>query len=125
VQTFGDLANFNPHVYVLTVDGAFRRDGTFVPLPAVPEGLLAEGFRRAVLEFLAQHGAISEVLRTKLPGWRYSGFSVHNQVWVGEGDAEGERLAFLHLQFVTPSSSEAPLAGVRLDECAVGEAGAD
>jgi hypothetical protein len=46
VQTFGDLANFNPHVHILAADGAFRPGGTFVPLPAVPEGLLVEGFRR-------------------------------------------------------------------------------
>ncbi len=80
VQTFGDLANFNPHVHVLAADGAFLPDGTFVPLPGVPEGLLAEGFRRAVLAFLAQNDAISEALHAKLLGWRYSGFSAHNQV---------------------------------------------
>lgn len=79
VQTFGDLANFNPHVHVLAADGAFGAHGTFVPLPAVPEGLLREGFRRAVLGFLAGKGAVSEDLGRKLLGWRYSGFSVHNQ----------------------------------------------
>ena len=47
VPTFGDLANFNPHVHVLTADGAFLVDGTFVALPPVPEGLLLERFRRA------------------------------------------------------------------------------
>jgi len=35
VQTFGDLANFNPHVHVLAPDGAFLPDGTFVRLPPV------------------------------------------------------------------------------------------
>ncbi|MGB8434530.1 MAG: transposase zinc-binding domain-containing protein, partial [Burkholderiales bacterium] len=49
IQTFGDLANFNPHVHVLAADGAFLPDGTFVALPPVPEELLAEGLRRAVL----------------------------------------------------------------------------
>ena len=91
VQTFGDLANFNPHVHVLAADGAFLPDGTFVFLPAVPEGLLAEGFRRAVLEFLLRHAAISEDLRAKLLGWRHSGFSVHNQVRVAEHDPEGRK----------------------------------
>ena len=43
-----DLANFNPHVHVLATDRAFLPDATFVPLPAVPEGLLAKEFRRAV-----------------------------------------------------------------------------
>jgi len=70
---------------------AFRPDGTFVPLPAVPEGLLAEGFRRAVLGFLSGKGVVSEDLRCKLLGWRHSGFSMHNQVRVGEGDAEGRK----------------------------------
>ncbi|MCC6610046.1 MAG: transposase [Burkholderiales bacterium] len=91
VQTFGDLANFNPHVHVLATDGAFAPDGGFVPLPAVPEELLAEGFRRAVLAFLVAKGAVSEDLRCKLLGWRHSGFSVHNQVRVGEGDAAGRQ----------------------------------
>jgi hypothetical protein len=49
VQTFGDLANFNPHLHVLAADGVFGADGTFIALPPVPEALLAEGFRRAVL----------------------------------------------------------------------------
>ena len=48
VQTFGDLANFNPHLHVLATDGVFGADGAFTALPPVPEALLAEGFRRAV-----------------------------------------------------------------------------
>ncbi|TMI35282.1 MAG: hypothetical protein E6H41_11990 [Betaproteobacteria bacterium] len=46
VQAFGDLANFDPHVHVLAADGAFRPEGTFVLLPAVPEGLLVAGAGR-------------------------------------------------------------------------------
>src|SRR2546427_767791 len=48
-----------------------------------------EGFRRAVLGFLVGKGAVSGNLRCKLLGWRHSGFSVHNQVRVEEGDAAG------------------------------------
>ncbi|MGH8674604.1 MAG: transposase zinc-binding domain-containing protein [Burkholderiales bacterium] len=91
VQAFGDLANFNPHVHVLAADGAFHPDGTFVPLPPVPEALLAEGFRRSVLEFLVQERALSEALRSRMLGWRTSGFSAHNQVRLGEEDAEGRK----------------------------------
>ncbi|MGH8702459.1 MAG: hypothetical protein ACREVR_14995, partial [Burkholderiales bacterium] len=54
--------NFNPHVHVLAADRAFLPDGTFVALPPVPEELLAEGLRRAVLGFLAQNGAISATM---------------------------------------------------------------
>ena len=91
VQTFGDLANFNPHVHVLATDGAFLPDATFVPLPPVPEGLLTEGFRRAVLSYLVQQQALSQALSSRMLGWRHSGFSVHNQVRVGEQEAEGRK----------------------------------
>ena len=86
VQTFGDLVNFHPHVHVLSADGVFRADGTFVPLPPIPEELLKGGFRRAVLDFLVEQRAISEELRARMLGWRYSGFSVHNQVGVAAVD---------------------------------------
>ena len=49
------LVNFNPHIHVLAADGAFLPDGRVVRLPAVPGSLLAEGFRRAVLEFLVNN----------------------------------------------------------------------
>ena len=32
--------NFHPHVHVLAAEGVFRADGTFVPLPPIPEALL-------------------------------------------------------------------------------------
>ncbi len=51
----------------------------------------AFGRQRAVLEFLVRHDAISGELRAKLLGWRHSGFSVHNQVRLGEEDAEGRK----------------------------------
>ena len=58
VQTFGDQANFNLHLHVLTADGVFGAYGTFIALTAVPETLLAESFRGAVLEFLVNARAI-------------------------------------------------------------------
>ncbi|MFY9315014.1 MAG: transposase, partial [Burkholderiales bacterium] len=90
-QTFGDLVNFQPHVHVLCADGVFRADGTFVPLPPIPEALLERGFRRAVLDFLVRERTISEELCGRMLGWRYSGFSVHNQVRIAAEDAEGRK----------------------------------
>src|SRR5713226_1143877 len=49
----------------LAADGVFRPDGTFVPLPPVPEELLVEEFRREVRDFLVNEGAISP--RAKKP----------------------------------------------------------
>jgi hypothetical protein len=44
--------------------------GRSIALPPVPEGLLAEGFRRAVLEFLVKARAIPDELRSRLRGSR-------------------------------------------------------
>jgi hypothetical protein len=90
VQSFGDLANVNPHLHVLAADGVFGADGRFIACPPVPQALLAEGFRCAVLAFLVQAGAIGNELRQKLLGWRHTGgFSVHDQVRVAGEDREG------------------------------------
>jgi len=80
VQTFGDSVNFNPHLHVLPANGAFLPSDRFVALPRVPERLLAEGFRRAVLDFLVENEALSEDFRGRMLAWRYSGFSAHNEV---------------------------------------------
>ena len=89
VRTFGDLANFNPHVHVLAADGVFLPGVEFVALPLVPEMLLVESFRHAVREFLVGQEAISDHLHTQMLGWRYSSFSVHNQVRIGGDDPAG------------------------------------
>src|SRR5213593_3142240 len=39
--------------------------------------------------FFVGKNAVSEALRCKLLGWSHSGFSVHNQVRIEEGDAAG------------------------------------
>jgi len=56
-QTFGDLVNFNPHIHAVIADGVFEPSGHFVPLPPVPEALLAEQLRRAVLELFVRRRA--------------------------------------------------------------------
>ena len=47
VQTFGSVAHLHPHLHVLMTDGAFLRDGRFVPLPE-PEYAGAYATRRRV-----------------------------------------------------------------------------
>lgn len=91
VQTFGDLVNFNPHLHVRAADGAFLPNGRFVALPRVPAHLLAEGFRRAVLDFLVKNEALSKELRARMLAWRHGGFSAHNEVSVAAEDAEGRK----------------------------------
>lgn len=91
VQTFGDLVNFNPHIHALVADGVFDASGRFTPLPPVPEALLSERLRRAVLGLLVRRKAIDRALAGQMLSWRHSGFSVHNRVRVGANDAEGRR----------------------------------
>ena len=44
-----------------------------------------------MLDFLVAERVLSEALRNRMLGWRYSGFSVHNQVRIGAEDAEGRK----------------------------------
>lgn len=75
---------------MLAADGAFLPDGRFVTLPPVPGSLLADGFGRAVLEFLVNDDALSGS-RSRMLGWRHSDFSAHNVVKVPAEDAEGRK----------------------------------
>ena len=91
VQTFGDLATFNPHIHALVADGVFLPGGSFRVLPALPEAALAEALRRATLGLLVHRGLIDADFAARPLGWRHSGFSVHNQVRVRASDAEGRQ----------------------------------
>jgi hypothetical protein len=44
-----------------------------------------------VLEFLINNDALSEGLRSRMFGWRHSGFSAHDEVRVPAEDAEGRK----------------------------------
>ena len=79
------------HLHVLAADGAFLPGGRFVALPRAPERPLAEGFRRAALDFLVENEALSEDFHGRMLAWRHSGFSVHNEVSVAADDAEGRK----------------------------------
>ena len=76
---------------MLAADGAFLPGGRFVALPRVPARLLAEGFRRAVLDFLVKNKVLSEELCARMLAWRHGGFSAHNEVSVAAEDAEGRK----------------------------------
>jgi hypothetical protein len=91
VQTFGDLVTFHPHIHALVTDGVFDSDGVFRVLPPIPTELLEQQLRRAVVEMLLADEAIDEDLVAKLMSWQHSGFSVHNQVRIEAGDAQGRQ----------------------------------
>ncbi len=89
VQTFGDRANFHPHVHALVTRGGWSRSGEWVPVPYVDERAAEELFRHKVLGMLRGKGLLSEERIELLLSWRRSGFSVHNRVYAHPGDGRG------------------------------------
>ncbi len=86
VQTFGDRANFHPHVHALATRGGWTGSGEWVPVPYVDERAAEELFRHKVLVLLRGRGLLSEERIELLLSWRRSGFSVHNRVFTHPRD---------------------------------------
>ena len=105
VQTFGSVAHFHPHLHVLMSDGGFRRDGTFVPLPAPDAAVLEELWRRLVLAEFVRRGWLEEDAAAAMLAWPHSGF----------GGYLGPRIAEREAQLrVARYSARAPVAESRL-----------
>ncbi|MGD8895050.1 MAG: transposase [Acidobacteriota bacterium] len=86
VQTFGDRANFHPHVHAVVTRGGWTDSGEWVPVPYVDERAAEELFRHKVLSLLRRRGLVSEERIELLLSWRRSGFSVHNRVYAHPAD---------------------------------------
>ena len=85
-QTFGDRANFHPHVHALATRGGWTSSGEWIPVPYVDERAAEELFRHKVLALLRRRGLLSEERIELLLSWRRSGFSIHNRVYAHPGD---------------------------------------
>jgi len=86
VQTFGDRANFHPHVHALVTRGGWTESGEWIPVPYVDERAAEELFRHKVLGLLRRRGLLSQDRIDLLLSWRRSGFSVHNRVYAHPRD---------------------------------------
>jgi hypothetical protein len=80
VQTFGDRANFHPHVHVLVTHDGWTSSGEWIPGPYVDERAAEELFRHKVFGLLRRRGLLGQRRIELLLSWRRSGFSVHNRV---------------------------------------------
>jgi hypothetical protein len=78
VHTFGDYLIFHPHIHVLVADGLFAPDGRFHCLPQGAIGPMTELFRHRFLAILREKKLISPNKLSDLPGWKHSGFHVHD-----------------------------------------------
>lgn len=92
---------------MLATDGAFRPDGTFVPLGVHSLAVLTEAFRRAVLRAFVQRGLFSAEVAASMLAWPHSGFHVHNAVRL-DGDDLGGLLPLARY------AARAPLALTRI-----------
>ena len=91
IQTYGDLVKFHPHLHALVTDGIFTPTGWFVAFPKIDLYALEHLFRHRVLGLLLRERRIDGAVIRKLLGWRHSGFSLHNAVWIGAADSDGRR----------------------------------
>ncbi len=89
IQTYGDLANWQPHLHALVCAGVFNRQGEFTPLALPPAGVGEELFRHRVIRMLVRQGRLEEDAGAGLLSWRHSGFSVHHAVRVEPHDTAG------------------------------------
>jgi hypothetical protein len=105
VQTFGTVAHWHPHLHVLMTDGGFRRDGSFVPLPAPDGAVLEERWRRAVVREFVSRGWLEEEAAEAMLRWPHSGFGAY----VGPPIADREGLLR-----VARYAARAPVAESRL-----------
>jgi len=81
--------NWHPHPHLLVTDGAYRKDGTFLPLSFHDPTLLAEAFRRAVLAAFVTRELLPPEAADAMLAWPHSGFHVHHHVRIEAGDAPG------------------------------------
>jgi len=93
VQTFGSFTNFHPHLHALVSEGAWRREGSFSPIPFPDTSLVEELFRLLLLIGLHEAERLSEEFLLSLLSWRRSGFSVHAGEPLPPGEPRLERLA--------------------------------
>ena len=89
IQTFGTLLNWQPHLHCLVTDGAYREDGSFLPLFFHDLEVLREAFRRAVLAAFVQKGLFTEETADSMLAWPHSGFHVHHAVRIDPDDPSG------------------------------------
>lgn len=74
---------------IQTFDGAYRKDGTFVPLSFHDPAVLSEAFRRAVLAAFVRRGLLSPEAADAMMAWPHSGFHVHHHVRIDAHDVTG------------------------------------
>jgi hypothetical protein len=88
-QSFGNLLNFHPHAHALSSLGVFTRDGVFHPAAEdIDFAPLEELFREEIFKALIKKEKITPERIALLRSWRYSGFRVHSDRRLAQGDRQ-------------------------------------
>jgi hypothetical protein len=90
IQTWGDTANFHPHLHGLISKGGFDEGGIFHTLPWIDTEKMAILFRDKVFTMLIKEGKISESLAQKVSSWPHSGLNIHNELQIDADDEKGK-----------------------------------
>jgi len=86
IHTFGDYADFHPHLHALVADGLFTKSGMFYVLPEGGMKALEETFRNRVIAMLVKKELLPAERARMLLSWVHSGFNVHHsrRIWPKE-----------------------------------------
>jgi len=88
-QSFGNILNFHPHAHALSSLGVFTRDGVFHTAPDdIDFAPLEELFREEFFKVLLKREKITEERVALLRSWRRSGFRVHSDRRVAQGERQ-------------------------------------
>ncbi len=94
IQSFGDFLEFHPHFHVISSDGCFYGEGSFMVSPAPNARDLENAFRQEVFKMLQADGKINDAVIENMMSWRHSGFNIYCGPSIWPHDEEGlENLA--------------------------------
>ena len=88
IQTFSDNLAWNPHLHCIVSRGVWRADGQWVPVPYIDTHAAEILFREKVFRLLQAHDLLSDERIKILRSWRYSGFSIDNDVYLYPSDTQ-------------------------------------
>ena len=93
-QSSGNSVNDHAHVHSLATEGAYRSDGTFLPVERIDTRYLCELFMFHTFTMLLREGRITHTFIELILSWKHSGFNVDASTRFHGGDrATAERLA--------------------------------
>ena len=88
IQTFSDNFVWNPHLHCIVSRGVFCADGQWIPVPYIDTHAAEILFREKVFRLLQEHDLLSDECIKILRSWRWSGFSIDNDVFLYPTDTQ-------------------------------------